>query len=106
MPLWVWICLGVALTLIVLSLTYLTVRGVALWRRIIALEDASGVPLEALLADVDAMNERLERANENAETITERLDELNEAMEKVAVIRWALSDTREAVGFWRALSGR
>ena len=105
-PLWVWICLGISLAAVVLTLGFLTVRGVTLWRRIVRLEETAGVSLETLLVEVDTMNARLERANESAEDIRERLDKLNVAMEKVAVIRWALSDTREAVGFWKALSGR
>lgn len=106
MPLWVWISLAVSLAVVVPALVFLVVVGVGLWRRIRALEASTGVPIESLLASLDAMNERLEHANERSQDIQGRLEHLNEAMEKVAVIRWALGDTRSALGFWRSLSGR
>ena len=64
------------------------------------------MPIESLLASLDTMNERLERTNARSVEIQGRLEHLNQAMEKVAVIRWALGDTRSALGFWRSLSGR
>ena len=106
MPLWVWICLAVSLAVVVPSMIVLIVTGIGLWRRIRALEESTGVPIESLLSSLDTMNERLERANARSEEIQGRLEHLNQAMEKVAVIRWALGDARSALGLWRSLSGR
>lgn len=106
MPLWVWICLAVSLGVVVPAMVFLIVAGVSLWRRIRALEESTGMPIESLMTSLDTMNERLERANARSEDIQDRLEHLNQAMEKVAVIRWALGDTRSALGFWRSLSGR
>jgi len=105
-PLWVWICLAVSLGVVVPATVFLVVAGVRLWRRVKALEESTGMPIESLLASLDDMNERLERANDRAQDIEGRLEHLNEAMEKVAVLRWALGDARSALGFWRSLSGR
>lgn len=106
MPLWVWICLAVSLAVVVPTLVVLTVASIRLWQRISSIEQRTGVPVESLLTELETMNDRLERANERSQELEERLDELNGAMEKVAVIRWALGDTRSALGFWRSLSGR
>ena len=106
MPLWVWICLAVSLGVIVPALTLLVLAGIGLWRRIRSLEERSGVPIESLLDTLETMNERLEHANVRSQELQGRLEHLNEAMEKVAVIKWALGDTRSALGFWRSLSGR
>ena len=98
--------MAVSLGVIVPALTLLVLAGIGLWRRIRSLEERSGVPIESLLDTLETMNERLEHANVRSQELQGRLEHLNEAMEKVAVIKWALGDTRSALGFWRSLSGR
>ena len=106
MPYWVWICLGLSFGVVTSTMFILAIAGIKLWRRIRALEKNTGIPIESLLSSLEMMGERLDHANSRSEEIQERLDDLKQTMENVAIIRWALSDTRSAAKFWRSLSGR
>ncbi|MEZ5099043.1 MAG: hypothetical protein R3C15_04435 [Thermoleophilia bacterium] len=106
MPVWTWVALGIFLALVVATLAFLVVRGVELYRRVRALEQSVGVPMEQLLAELEALNARAERASQRAEDVERRMADLRVSLDRLGVLGWALGDAGDALRRWRSLSGR
>ena len=102
----VWTSVGIFFVVLISTMTLIVVRGLQLWRRIAALEESVGMPLEELMMRVDTLNTRAEEASNRAADAEQRVAELREALDRVGVLSWALGDARDALGVWRSITRR
>jgi hypothetical protein len=103
-PVWTWACLGLFCAVVVPTGLVALVRGVQLWRKVAALERTVGRPLEMLAVKVDELNAHTEATNARTAELNANLLQLDSSLRKIAVLQWALGDTRDALALWRILT--
>ena len=96
-PWWTWVSLALFLGVIAVAAVVAIVLSLRTYRLLRETQKRVLVALEDLARDAEAVERRFERASERAAELEARLASLQRSAEKLGVLKWAMSDSIDAV---------
>ena len=96
-PWWTWVSLALVLAVIVVTAIVAIVLSLRTYRLLRETQKGLLVALEDLSRDAEALERRFEKASERAAELEARLASLQRSTEKLGVLKWAMSDSIDAV---------
>ena len=97
MPWWTWVSLTLFLGVIAVTAVVAIVLSLRTYRLLRETQKGLLVALEDLAKDAEAVERRFEQASERAAELEARLASLQRSAEKLGVLKWAMSDSIDAV---------
>ena len=96
-PWWTWVSLALFLGVIAVTAVVAIVLSLRTYRLLRETQKRLLVALEDLSRDAEAVERRFEKAAARAEELEARLASLQRSTEKLGVLKWAMSDSIDAV---------
>jgi hypothetical protein len=96
-PWWTWVSLALFLAVIAMTAVTAIVLSLRTYRLLRETQKGLLVALEDLSRDAEAVERRFEKASERAAELEARLASLQRSAEKLGVLKWAMSDSIDAV---------
>jgi hypothetical protein len=97
MPWWTWVSLALFLGVIAVAAVVAILLSLRTYRLLRETQKRLLVALEDLARDAEAVERRFEKASERAAELEARLASLQRSAEKLGVLKWAMSDSIDAV---------
>ena len=96
-PWWTWVSLALFLGVIAVTAVVAIVLSLRTYRLLRETQKGLLVALEDLSRDAEAVERRFEKASERAAELEARLASLQRSAEQIGVLKWAMSDSIDAV---------
>ena len=97
MPWWTWVSIALFLAVVVVTAVVAIVLSLRTYRLLRESQKRLLVALDDLSRDAEAVERRFETASERAAELEARLALLQRSAEKLGVLKWAMSDSIDAV---------
>ena len=97
MPWWTWVSLALFLGVIAVAAVVAIVLSLRTYRLLRETQKRLLVVLEDLSRDAEAVERRFQKASGRAAELDARLASLQRSAEKLGVLKWAMSDSIDAV---------